>query len=108
MDDLIIASWFRLVLIGLTLIVGLLMLIQTVRAWKHLAIGQKLWATGSFCLIIYVCDAAREAVAVDFPFRWRLVAWTFGVVAYFAYYLEPKRSKMRRFGGRVLDPHDPL
>lgn len=103
-----IASWYRIILIALTLLVAVVMFVQTLRAWKHLSIGQKLWATGSFCLIIYVCDAAREAVAVDFPFRWRLVFWTFGVVAYFAYYLEPTRSKMRRFGGPVLGPHDPL
>lgn len=108
MDDYGIASWYRILLISLTWVVTLVLIIQSIRAWKHLSIGQKLWTTGTVCALLYVCDAAREAVTVDLEFRFRLILWTFAVVAFFAYLMEPTRSKKRRFGGGVLDPHDPL
>lgn len=103
MDDLTFASWLRVVLIGSTLLVTLMLIVQSVRAWKHLSIGQKLWATGTICALLYICDAAREAVEVDLEFRFRLFLWAAAVVAYYAYLLEPNRSKMRRFGGGVFD-----
>lgn len=104
MDHFTWASWFRIMPIGLTLFVTVVLIVQSIRAWKHLSIGQKLWVTGTVCALLYICDASREAVAVDLEFRYRLVLWAFAVVALFAYLLEPTRSKMRRFGGGVFDP----
>lgn len=108
MDHFTWATWLRTVLVGLTLFVTVLLIIQAFRAWKHLSIGQKLWATGSICALLYLADAGREAITIQLEFRWRLVLWALAVVAYFAYLLEPTRSKMRRFGGGVLDRPDPL
>lgn len=101
-----IAAWYRLCLIGLTLFVVAVFILQSLYSWKHLSIGQKLFVTGAICFMLYVSDAAREAIQADIGFRWRLVPWTIGVIAYFVYILEPQRSKMRRFGGDIFDAHD--
>ena len=101
-----LADWYRITLIVLTGFVIIVLLAESLWAWKHLSIGQKLWVTGTLFVLLYGADTLREAVVLDVGFRWKIIPYLFGLVAFFAYLLEPTRSKLHRLGGGIFDPHD--
>lgn len=100
------AEWFRAIMVVLGIVVVCWLTIMTVLVFLKLSYGQRLWATGSVFVLVYAVDSLREAVQVGLGFRWRLLFMAFGLVAYFAYLLEPKIRKRRRFG-KGRDPLDP-
>jgi len=92
------ADWYRAVLILGSIVVTTCLTWQVFRARKILDTGQKLWATGAIFMLIYGSEAAYDAIQSDLGFRYRLIIWTLGLFAYFAYILEPRRSKYKRYG----------
>lgn len=103
--DIEIAAWFRALLGLLSVVVAVWLLLMTTRYFRRLSSGQKLWATGAILVLIYVADALRESLQQGLGFRWRLVALTLGLIAYFTYLLEPRRKKTQRFPGNPFGDH---
>lgn len=100
------ADWLRATLSISSLIISGWLLVMTVRVFRNLSYGQRLWATGAVCVLIYVADGLREAIQTDLEFRWRLLPLIFGLIAYFAYLLEPRTRRHQRLG-KGRDPLAP-
>ena len=97
-----LADWIRSTLAVAGVIIALWLFLLTARYFKDLSYGQRLWATGAIGVLIYVADGLREAAIIHLPFRWRLIPLAFGLIAYFAYLLEPRQRKRKRFGQEPL------
>ena len=98
-------DWVRATLGIMSAFVALGLLIMALWYIKRLSYGQILYAFGAIFVLIYVADALREAASIGLEYRWRLIPLTLGLICYFIYLLEPRRRKIKRFGGEIFDDH---
>lgn len=93
-----LATFVRIVLMGGTILATLVFAYQTVRAWRHLSYGQKMFAVGVVCILIYVIDVSRAALEAGLTWNWRLAPLGVGLASLAAYLMEPLGLKSQRFG----------
>lgn len=104
--DLTFGAWLRTVFAIGSVGITIALFIQTLKAFKYLSIGQKLWSTGTILLLIYISDALRRAIQINLEWSFRLIPLMLGLIAFFVYLFEPQRQKRQRFGGEVLAPRE--
>ena len=90
------AVWFRWFLVTTTVVIFPMTLWRIHQARKSLPFSYKLFAAGSLLALLYMTDACRDAASSGIGFKPRLIAYTFSLICFFVYMLEPRRSRERR------------
>lgn len=82
---------------------------KVIRSYRYYSWGQKFLAGGLIGTLLYVADALREAIAIDTPWRLRLIPLFFGLVCLVFYIAEPDTLARKRWGKDPLkDKEDEL
>lgn len=101
------AGAIRFILIALSALVFVFMILKTLRVIRKMTFGQVLYMAGSYCMLAYAADAAREAFLLDVGWRFRLVFYIAGIALYCAYVLMPERKHNQMFKGKSWFTKEP-
>lgn len=97
----------RVILVIATLVVGLVLSVRIVLAYRFVSRAQKYFASSLYLLLVTAAWDTLTFIGNDAPFSWRKIPYALAIVFLALYLSEPYEKARKRFGTTPLAP-EPL